>query len=182
MTNRVFLAIRTIEFTRAENGSAAALLLAALLTACSTVSSGMGGGDINKPSAPERPVLFSWQSRDGGLSGDMTATTPTRTFTGRFLEVTLKTERASLTPFWGDWNEGWGDWPSGPGPWDETYDWERFDRLYTGKAIANLRSVDGAKMRCRFTLDEPPRALAGGARGECQLAGGTVLNAVIDRR
>jgi hypothetical protein len=164
-------------------GAAAVTLTSALcLAACSTTSSGMGGGDITRPRRHNQPVLFSWQSDDGGLSGQLSATGPKKTFTGRFLEITIETTRASLTPFWGEWNEGWGDWPSGGGPWDATYDWQRFDRLYTGKVIANLRSADGASMRCRFTLQEPARGMPGGARGECQLVGGEVLNAVIDRR
>jgi hypothetical protein len=83
------------------------------LSACAATSTGMGGGDLSPAPHDEVPVLFAWQSQDGGFSGTLTATLPNRTFTGPFIEITLQTHRESLVPFWSGWNEGWGDWPYG---------------------------------------------------------------------
>jgi len=160
---------------------AVALALSAL-AACAATSTGMGGGDLSPARHGEEPVLFAWQSKDDGLSGTLTATLPNRTFTGPFIEITLQTRRESLGPFWSGWNEGWGDWPYGVTGWDSPSASEQFTRYYSGKVIANLRDAAGQAMRCRFDLDAATRGMSGGAHGQCQLAGGKILNARIDRK
>ena len=160
---------------------ALALILTAL-SACATTSTGMGGGDLSPAHHEDEPVLFAWQSKDGGLSGTLTATLPKRTFTGPFIEITLQTRHESLGPFWSGWNEGWDDWPYGVTGWDGPSASEQFTRYYSGKVIANLRDAAGQAMRCRFDLDAATRGMSGGALGQCQLAGGHILNARIDRK
>lgn len=152
------------------------------LAACAATSTGMGGGDLRTPRHGDEPVLFNWTSHDGGLSGTLSAALPARTFTGPFLEVTLQTRRETLGPFWSGWNEGWGDWPYGVAGWNTPSASEQFTRYYSGKVIANLRDAAGQAMRCRFDLDDAVRGMRGGARGQCQLAGGKVLDARIDKR
>jgi len=152
------------------------------LSACATTSTGMGGGDLSPVRHGEEPVLFDWQSTDGGLSGTLSATLPGQTFTGPFAEITLQIHRDSLGPFWSGWNEGWGDWPYDVTGWDRASAAEQFTRYYSGKVVANLRDAAGKAMRCRFELDTAPRGMAGGAHGEGQLAGGKILNARIDKK
>jgi hypothetical protein len=36
--------------------------------------------------------------------------------------------------------------------------------------VANLRAQDGEFMRCRFSLINPQRGMAGGGEGRCQLS------------
>jgi hypothetical protein len=165
---------------RLHRGASVMTLLA--LSACAMTSTGMGGGDVSPARHGEEPVLFAWQSTDGGLSGTLTATLPGRTFSGPFIEVTLQTRRESLGPFWSGWNEGWGDWPYGVAGWDGASAAEQFTRYYSGKVVANLRDASGQAMRCRFDLDAAVRGMGGGAQGQCQLAGGRVLNARIDKK
>lgn len=152
------------------------------LTSCAMPSAGMGGGDLTTHAQDEEPVLFSWQSTDGGLSGTLLATLPTRTFTGPFMEVTLRTPRELLSPFWSGWIEGWSDWPYGVVGWDSVAASEQFTRYYSGKVIANLHDARGQGMRCRFDLQDALRGMRGGAHGQCQFAGGRILNATIDKR
>ncbi len=154
----------------------------AAISACALQSTGMGGGDLATRAKDEQPVLFSWQSTDGGISGAMTATLPTRTFTGPFMEITMRTPRELLSPFWSGWDEGWGDWPYGIVGWDSASASEQFTRYYSGKVIANLHDAQGQGMRCRFDLESALRGMRGGAHGQCQFAGGKILNATIDKR
>ncbi|MGJ7506081.1 hypothetical protein [Variovorax sp. GT1P44] len=153
---------------------AAALMAAALLGGCA--SSGMGGGDIVRPGKAPDPVLFSWQSRDGSIDGTMTATTSDATYQGRFMQITQQTVADSLAPMWDAWPMGWSDWP---------YDgWaapmvsvEQFVTVYSGRVIANMRSVDGRSMRCRLQLVQPDMGMKGGGDGQCQIAGGPSFHA-----
>lgn len=151
------------------------------LGACATAARGMGGGDMDVGGS-ERPVLFDWRSSDGGLSGTLSASLPKRTFTGPFAEIMLRTSREALTPFWAGWNEGWGDWPYSANGWDSAAASEQFTRFYSGRVIANLHDAQGQAMRCRFELEDALRGMSGGAHGECQVAGGKILNATIDKR
>jgi predicted small secreted protein len=156
-----------------------------LLAGCSTMSQGMGGGELDVKDKPIEPVLFSWQSEDGGISGDMVATLPNTTYTGNFLQITRQTERTTMAPFWDGWNAHWSDWPY----WGNAnpmafgaHDVTRFTREYSGKVVANLQNPGGQRMRCRFHLNDPAGGMSGGGEGECQLAGGKVVAAAIDRR
>jgi hypothetical protein len=160
--------------------SAIATLVA--VAGCSTTTSGMGGGDLGGRRDARQPVLFDWQSGDGGLTGSLTATLPGRTFVGPFAEITLRTPRENLAPFWAGWNEGWGDWPYGANGRDSAGASAQFTRYYSGKVIANLHDAQGQPMRCRFDLADALKGLRGGAHGQCQLAGEKILNATIDKR
>jgi hypothetical protein len=76
---------------------------------------------------------------------------------------------------------GWNDWPYWSRPTLGPYNPVRFTRVYSGKVVANLRDVGGRSMRCRFHLDDPARGMSGGGLGECQLAGGRSIDAIINR-
>jgi hypothetical protein len=152
------------------------------LSACAMPSAGMGGGDLISGDQHEQPVLFSWQSTDGGITGTLMATLPTRTFTGPFMEITLRTPREVLSPFWSGWNEGWGDWPYGVVGWDGVSASEQFTRYYSGKVIANLHDAGGQAMRCRFELQDALQGMRSGGHGQCQFADGKILNATIAKR
>lgn len=75
---------------------------ALLLGACTTT--GMGGGELTRQGKASAPVLFSWKSTDGGLSGTMAATLPDATYQGRFFQITRQTERQMVTPLWEGWS------------------------------------------------------------------------------
>jgi len=155
------------------------------LAGCSTLSQGMGSGELNVMGKAAGPVLISWQSNDGGISGSMFATLPKSTYTGTFRQITRQTERTDIAPMWIGWNEGWNDWPywnyagpAGPGMYDSV----QFTREYTGKVIANLTDQAGQHMRCRFHMNDPVGGMADGGHGECQLAGGKTVSAVLASR
>jgi hypothetical protein len=153
----------------------------AAVTGCATTATGMGGGDLGGRGDAKQPVLFAWQSGDGGVSGSLTATLPGRTFVGPFSEITLRTPRENLAPFWAGWNEGWGDWPYSADGWDSAGASAQFTHWYSGKVVANLRDARGESMRCRFDLADALKGLRGGAHGQCQLVGGEILDATIDK-
>lgn len=159
--------------------AAATLAAGALLAlgACSTLSTGMGGGDLQRQGKTEEPVLFSWRSHDGGISGSMVATLPNATYQGRFFQITQQTEREGVSPLWDGWNEGWTDWPYWGWGGPATYSWTQFSTRYTGKVLANLRTDAGQRMRCRLHLTQPAQGMAGGGDGECQLQGGGTVRA-----
>lgn len=153
------------------------LALATLLTLAACASSGMGGGELSRRGKAEEPVLFSWQSTDGGITGTMAATLPGATYQGRFFQITEQTQKLTIAPLWDGWEPGWRDWPywgyGALGPYDVT----QFVTRYTGKVVANLRSDAGKRMRCRLHLAAPARGMAGGGEGECQIQGGGVVHA-----
>ena len=166
--------MRTLHLT------ATATLTLLVLAGCATT--GMGSGEITAQGKPAEPVLFSWKSNDGGISGSMVATLPDATYTGQFFQITQQTQNEVLAPMWNGWNPGWYDWPywSQPGP--TPYNVTQFITHYSGKVVANLEANGGQHMRCRFHLANPAGGMSGGGQGECQLAGGRVINAAIDRR
>lgn len=146
-----------------------------LLGACGTT--GMGGGELSRKGKADEPVLFSWKSTDGGISGAMVATLPNATYQGRFFQITQQTREQVVSPLWNGWAVGWSDWPYwgwGPG---ETYEWTQFSTRYTGKVLANLQTDSGQRMRCRFHLARPLLGMSGGGEGECQLQGSGVVHA-----
>ena len=165
-----------------RSGIAAAAAVAALLaTGCAVTSSGMGSGDLSAKGQADKPVEFRWKSNDGGISGNMVATLPDATFTRPFVQITHETRSDALAPLWVGWTVGWSDWPYWSRPWAGPYDMRRFERDYSGKVVANLRSGSGENMRCRFNLNDPSRGMSGGGQGECELAAGRIVDAVIDR-
>lgn len=165
---------------------------AALLLLGGCTTTGMGGGDIaQKGKAPE-PVLFAWKSTDGGITGTMTATLPASTYQGRFVQITQQTQSSQLLPMWEGYPPGWGDWPywgwsGGMGPGaplgmgmpmgGAMYDAVQFNTVYSGKVVANLKSINGGQMRCRLHMLNPPAGMAGGGLGECQIQGGATFPA-----
>lgn len=150
------------------------------LSGCMTPTQGMGGGELDQKGQPDEPVMFSWRSQDGGISGTLVATLPNATYTGPFVQITSQTQRTVVAPIWLGWQDSWVDWPLGAldGPGD---DWTRFTRVYSGKVVANLQNAGGKRMRCRFQMNSPVLGMAGGGQGQCQLSGGRVVAAVINR-
>ncbi len=149
-----------------------------LLGACSTTTTGMGGGDlIVAGKKTDEPVLISWTSDSGGLSGTMVATLPERTYQGPFFEITQQTREETLAPLWVGWGPGWREWPYWTRPPLDPYVSSEFVTHYSGKVVANLSAPDGNRMRCRLHLMQPVRGMAGGGQGECQVTGGSTVEA-----
>lgn len=137
------------------------------LWACET--SGGGGTGAGNVRGTQKPVAFTWQGSDSeNDSGDITATFGNgRVFKGRFYQINSDTRAERLDPLWDGWETSnrRGDWRY----WSDEDDRE-FIRAYDGRVLANLRSNDGERMRCRFTLISPTRGMAGGGEGRCQLS------------
>ena len=162
---------------------AAVTLSAALaISACSTTSTGMGGGDLRISGQQNTPVLFSWQSTDGGISGSMVATLPDTTYQGHFVQITHETSGDTISTIWGGWNVGWTDWPSTMQHWPTAYDAPTFSRDYSGRVLANLQNPGGLAMRCRFLLNAPSKGMGGGGQGECQMTSGGQITATINQK
>lgn len=155
------------------------LLFAPLLSLVACTTTGSGGGQLVSSAVPEQAVSFTWKSADGGLSGTMSASLPTAVFEGRFFQITHQTRVDALNPLWTHWRHGWHDWPYWGGAWQIPYPTPQFITHYTGKVVATLESADQQRMRCRFHLVEPVRAMSGGGEGECQLSDGRVVRAVF---
>ena len=147
-----------------------AIAVAGLALAACT-STGVGSGY-----AGQAPVTFNWISKDGGISGTMSATTSDGDrYTGNFVQVTKTISVEALAPMWDGWNSYWRDWGVGTLPITKTAE------QYSGKVIANLRGPSGAKMRCRFTLNAPMSGMGGGGQGECQTGTGKAIDAVFPK-
>lgn len=153
--------------------AAAALLL--VLGACTTT--GMWGGELAREGKADEPVLLSWKSTDGGISGAMTATLPDATYQGRFFQITEQTQRQVVSPLWDGWSQGWVDWPYWGWGTYGPYEWTQFVTRYSGKVLANLQTDAGQHMRCRFHLAHPSQGMSGGGDGECQLQDRGVVHA-----
>ena len=167
--------------------SAAAVAAAAGLVLAGCTTTGKGGGEIVQKGQPDKPVLFSWKSTDGGITGTMTATLPTATFQGPFLQITQQTRSDAMAPMWGGgWPVGWSDWSywgygsvAGMGGMGMMpgFDPVQFATVYSGKVIANLKSPQGGLMRCRLHMLKPQQGMSGGGTGECQIQGGATIQA-----
>ena len=145
----------------------AALLVGTALSACTTMGTGSGStvqGD--------NPVSFAWTSKDGGVTGTMSATlSGGAVFTGPYLEITSTAQSQEFYPMWAGWPGGWSDWDWG---FDNTTN-------YSGKVAANLTGPDSKHMRCRFDLNDSLAGMHGGGQGKCQVAGGITVDAVFPR-
>lgn len=150
-------------------------------SAAGCVTSGVGAGDLLSRGQAAEPVLFSWTSKDGGLSGNMVATLADATYSGPFFQITRQTVRDGLAPLWNGWTEAWDDWPYWYRPWPGTYNITQFITHYSGKVVANLETHAGLHMRCRFHLADPIAGMSGGGQGECQLPGGRHIDAQFPR-
>jgi hypothetical protein len=158
-----------------RNGSRffAATCLALALGACTTIDGGTGTGSIL---SSRQPVSFTWKSRDGGLTGTMSATLADGTaFTGPYLESSSERDFTQFFPMLSRWTTGWGDWGSGRfAPIDVESNTD-----YSGKVVANLSGPGAQRMRCAFDLDDPPSGMDGGGHGRCRFAGGAIVDATF---
>jgi hypothetical protein len=144
----------------------AALCLVAALGACTTLGTGFGTLASNST-----PVSFAWKSKDGGVTGTMSATLADGTmFSGPYLENTSTTMGPDLTPMWDGWSQSWDDWSAGLNGIDTTY---------SGNVLANLKGPAEQRMRCHFTLNAPASGMGGGGLGQCQLPGGQTVAAAF---
>lgn len=167
-----------------RKSQAAAALGAALLILAGCTTTGMGGGDITQKGKSPEPVLFSWKSTDGGITGTMTATLPNAIYQGRFVQITQQTRSETMAPLWEGYPPGWGDWPywgwtgpMAPMPMGGMYDAVQFATVYSGKVLANLKTTNGGQMRCRLHMLHPQQGMSGGGTGECQIQGGASFTA-----
>jgi hypothetical protein len=144
--------------------SACGALAVLALVACQTSGSGTGSGNVR---GTQKPVAFTWEGKDNA-SGDITATLGSgRVYKGTYFQIAHDTRVDRLDPLWDGWarTDRYGNWRYwGPEPDREFY------RTYSGRVLANLRDDNGDHMRCRFTLANPQRGMAGGGEGHCQLA------------
>jgi len=147
------------------------------LTGCETTGGGTGSGNVR---GSQRPVAFTWQS-EGEHSGDITATFNSgRVFKGEYFQITRDTHLDNLDPLWDGWDSSdrHGDWRY----W-EADSRSQFVHAYRGRVLANLHADNGEYMRCRFTLRDPARGMAGGGAGRCQLSESThEINAEFPRQ
>ncbi|MFZ2391545.1 MAG: hypothetical protein WBI05_10430 [Rhodoferax sp.] len=156
---------------------AGVLLFNLALVACTTT--GTGGGQLAGGGTQAAPVAFSWTSKDGGLSGTMTAVLPDVSYQGEFFQITRQTRTEVLAPLWVHWNHGWYDWPYWGGPASPPYPVTQFITHYSGKVVATLAAPGEQRMRCRFHLMVPARGMSGGGEGQCQLSDGRLVRAVF---
>jgi hypothetical protein len=153
---------------------AAAAAAAATLMACTTMGTGTG---VESPG--NKPVNFSWISKDGGITGTMSATVDANAqFSGPFLQVTHTTHVNAMGPMWDGLAPGWSDW-DGWSVWGLSDD--AFSTTYTGKVLADLKGADGQQLRCQFRLADPMAGMGGGGQGDCKFAGGRKVSAVFAR-
>lgn len=126
---------------------------------------------------PVGQVVFTWKSGSSANEGTLHAKLPDGLeLDGTYIQVTDTEWQTSYGPYWQAWTAS--DWGA-PGVW-YTGPQISFVTHYAGKALARLVGSDGTRMRCVFSLHNPPRGLAGGADGECQLSTDEkVLDAVI---
>lgn len=153
------------------------MLLNLALVACTTT--GTGGGQLAGDGAQSEPVAFSWTSKDGGLSGTMTAALPDVSYQGEFFQITQQTRTEVLAPLWTHWNRGWYDWPYWGVPVSPAYPATQFITHYSGKVVATLAAQGEQRMRCRFHLVQPASGMSGGGEGQCQLSDGRLVRAVF---
>lgn len=147
----------------------AAVCIAFALGACTTLGTGTG---FTSPG--DKPVSFAWNSKNGGVTGTMSATLPEGVFTGPYLEITSTSQSTQFMPMWEGWEPYWSGWGWG-------VDLNSTTTNYTGKVVANLRGPGAKRMRCRFDLNKPYSGMDGGGQGKCQVAGGETVDAVFPR-
>lgn len=139
-----------------------------LLGACTTLGTGSGTA-----SPGNQPVSFTWTSKDGGVTGTLSATLSGAAFTGPYLEITQAVQTSQFYPMWDGWSPGWRDWGYG------FNGMEGISTHYTGKVVSNLQGPGSQRMRCRFDLNEPRSGMGGGGVGKCQVAGGASIDAAF---
>ncbi len=158
-------------------------LIAASCAACGHATGG-GRGELEElrgaASGADLPVgqaVFTWKAGSSDSEGTIHAKLPDGLeLDGTYKQVTDTHWSESYGPYWQAWTASdWGysgAWYTGPQI--------SFVTDYADKALAQLKASDGTRMRCVFTLKNPPRGLHGGAEGECQLSTDeAILGAVI---
>jgi len=150
-----------------------AFAFGSLLPACTSMGEGAGA------TIPDlAPVTFNWVSKDGGVTGALTATmSDGSAFTGPFLQITEAARVDTLGSLWTGWHQGWNDWPY----WGALPD-TAFVTRYSGRVVANLKGPGEHRLRCRFHLNDPIAGMRGGGQGECQGSDGRTIDAVFARR
>ena len=152
-----------------SKGLAAALCIGVALGACTTMGTGSGSTEQG-----DTPVSFTWKSKDGGVTGTMTATLAAGTvYTGSYLEITHSSQNLDFSPMWAGFSPYWADWEFGFNPVTTT--------TYTGKVVANLQGPASQRMRCNFNLADPMAGMGGGGQGKCQVAGGATVDATFPK-
>ena len=161
-----------------ERKFAAIAFMGLALGACTTMGTGTGS-----TSTGDQPVAFDWTSKDGSVTGTMSATLPGgNVFTGPYLEITSTAESTQFSPMWMGWSPGWSDWGYGLSGWTGGgLDTIGTTTSYSGKVVANLQGPNSQRMRCRFDLNDPVSGMGGGGQGKCQVAGGATIDAVFSR-
>jgi hypothetical protein len=134
----------------------------------------MGAGTGATPSGADA-VTFHWNGSTASDSGTMTASlSDGTTYTGQYFQITSNTTVDNLEPLWVGWRGGWG----GLG-WDDWGADSSFVTHYTGRVVANLGTVSGAHMRCKFQLADPTEGMSGGGTGQCQMPDGKTIDATF---
>jgi hypothetical protein len=152
----------------------AAVCMGLALAACTTMGTGSGSA-----SSGSGPVSFNWKSKDGGVTGTMSATlSGGSVYTGPYLEITQTAQSSQFYPMWSGWTPGWNDWGYGLPGWGYG---TGNTTTYTGKVVANLQGPGSQRMRCRFDLNDPLAGMGGGGQGKCQVAGGVTVDATFPR-
>ncbi len=150
-----------------------ATCLVIVLGAVGCTTSGIATGQLVTQAGGTQPVVFDWRSDRGEpIKGRISTMLPDgTTFSGRYFQVTATIEQSSLAPLWVGWDPYWPSWTA---PWAGYggSGYTTFSRVYSGRVVATLQSPEGTRMRCRFTLADPPEGLAGGGVGDCQLQNG----------
>jgi hypothetical protein len=153
----------------------AAIVMGLSLGACTTMGTGSGS-----TAQGDNPVSFAWKSKDGGVTGTMTATLANGSvYTGPYLEITNTAQSDQFYPMWAGWTPGWNDW--GYGGFGAFPLNGGTTTTYSGKVTANLTGPGSQRMRCRFDLNDPVAGMGGGGQGKCQIAGGATVDAVFPR-
>jgi hypothetical protein len=153
----------------------AAVCIGLALGACTTLGTGTGS-----TSTGDQPVSFAWKSKDGGVTGTMSATLADGgVFNGPYLEVTSTAESTQFAPMWAGWSPGWNDWGYGGFGAFGGFPLDGTTTNYSGKVVANLQGPGSQRMRCNFALNDPPSGMGGGGQGKCQIAGGPTIDATF---
>lgn len=153
-------------------------IIAGSLLSSACTSTGTGTGQLVTPAGKRDAVTFRWRSDAGDWHhGTISVTLPTgEHYTGTYRQVSHSAPVGLYTSMWTGWDPFWPDWPP---PWYRgtvVGGWEGWVRVYEGRVVARLEASAPARaMRCRFTLDDPDRGLAGGGDGDCKLSDGSAI-------
>jgi hypothetical protein len=91
-------------------------------------------------------------------------------YSGRYYQITEHVQSRSVGPLWPHWGPYWG-----------YSSWDAFTTYYSGRVVATLDGSDGGRMRCEFTLADPPAGLEHGGTGDCELDSGEEIANVVLR-